>query len=72
MPKKVEYVQFKNYEEKINSPFIVYANSESILVPENNEKQNPEESYTKKKKEKYIARSYGYKLACVDDKLSKL
>ena len=52
MPKKVEYVQFKNYEEKINSPFIVYANSESILVPENNEKQNPEESYTKKKKRK--------------------
>ena len=54
MPKKVEYVQFKNYEEKINSPFIVYANSESILVPENNEKQNPEASYTKKKKKNIL------------------
>ena len=38
--------------------------------PGNNGKQNPEESYTNKY-QKHIACSYGYKLACVDDKFSK-
>ena len=33
---------------KIKSPFMTYADFESILVPENNGKQNPEESYTNK------------------------
>ena len=58
MPKKGEYVKFKNYERKINSPSIIYADFESILVLEDNGKQNPEESY-------------GYKLVCVDDRFSK-
>ena len=48
MPKKSEYVRFKNYERKIKSPFIIYAGFESILVIENNRKLNPEESYTQK------------------------
>ena len=46
MPKKGEYVKFKNYERKIKSSFIIYADFESILLPEKNEKQNPEKSYT--------------------------
>ena len=33
---------------KMKSPFIIYAAFESILGPENNLKQNPEESYTNK------------------------
>ena len=70
MPKKGECVKFKNYERKIKSPFITYADFESISVPENNGKQNPEESYTSKY-QKHIACSYGYKLVCVDDKFSK-
>ena len=37
---------------------------------EDNEKQNPEESYTIKY-QKHIACIYGYKLVCVDDKFSK-
>ena len=49
---------------KIKSPFIVYADFESILVPENKEKQHPEESYTNKY-QKHIVCSYGYKLVCV-------
>ena len=48
LPKKCEYVKFKNYEKKIKWPFIIYANFESILVSENNGTQNPEESYTNK------------------------
>ena len=54
MPRKEEYVKFKNCERKIKSPFMIYADFESIFVPEHNGKQNPEESYTKKN-QKHIA-----------------
>ena len=37
MPKKGEYVRFQNFERQIKSPFIIYVNFESILVPEDNE-----------------------------------
>ena len=30
----------------MKSPFMIYEDFESILVPENNEKQNSEESFT--------------------------
>ena len=70
MPKRGEFVKFKNYERKLKSSFISYADFESILVPENNGKKNPNESYTKKY-QKHIACSSGYKLVCVDDKCSK-
>ena len=39
-------------------------------MSEDNGKQNPEEFYTNKH-QKHIACSYGYKLACVDDKCRK-
>ena len=32
MPKKGEYATFKNYERKIKSPFIIYADFETILA----------------------------------------
>ena len=38
-------------------------------MPEDNRKQNPEDSYTNKY-QKQIDCSYGYKLVCVDDKFS--
>ena len=43
IPKKEEYVRFKNYKRKIKSPNIIDADFEIILVPENNAKQNPQE-----------------------------
>ena len=49
---------------------MIYADFESVLVPEDNEKKNPNESYTNKYK-KHVACSYCYKLVCVDDKFSK-
>ena len=70
MPKKGEYVKFKNHEKKTKSPFIIYADFKSMLVPDDNGKQNPEESYPNKY-QKHIACSYGYNLVCVDDKFSK-
>ena len=48
---------------------MIYADFESILVPENNGKQNPDVSYTSKYQ--HVACSYGFKLVCFDDEFSK-
>ena len=56
--------------KKRKSPFVVYVNFESTLLCEENEKQNPNESFTNKY-QKRVACSYGYKLVCVDVKFSK-
>ena len=34
----------------MKSPFVIYADSEDILVPDDNRKQNPNETYTNKYK----------------------
>ena len=62
-PKKGEYIKFINFGRKIKSPFMINADFKSILVPEYNGKQNPNENYTNKYK-KHDASSYGYKLVC--------
>ena len=49
---------------------MIYADFESILVPEENGKQNPEEFHTNKY-QKYVAFSSGYKSVCPDGKLNK-
>ena len=43
--KKVKLLDSKNFTRKIKSPFIIYADFQSILVPENNGKQNPDAFY---------------------------
>ena len=48
MSKEGKYIKFKNYERKIQSPFMIYPDFESILVPGDNKNQNPDESYTSK------------------------
>ena len=50
---------------KIKSPFMIYADFGSILVPEDNRKQNPND-------QKHVTCSNGYELVCVDDNLSRL
>ena len=45
MPQEYEYVKFKNFERKIKSIFMIYEDFESVLVPEDNVMQNPNESY---------------------------
>ena len=70
MYKEGKYGKSRNYERKIKSPFMIYADFEFILVPEDKGKQNPQESYANKSR-KHNAYSYGYKLVCVDDKFSK-
>ena len=48
MPKKDDFIKLKTFWRKIKSPFMIYANFKSSLVPEDNGKQNPNESYTNK------------------------
>ena len=43
MLEKGEYVRFKKYERKIKSQFMIYVDFESVLVPEDNENQNPDD-----------------------------
>ena len=71
MPKKVEYIKFINFERKVKSPFITYADFESTLVPENKGKKYLNESYTNKY-QKHVTCSYAYELVCVDDKFSNV
>ena len=40
--------EFKNCEKKIKSSSMIYADFESILLSQDNEKQNSEESYLSK------------------------
>ena len=49
---------------------MIYADFESILVPDDNEKQNLNESYINKY-QAHVACSYGYILVFVDNKLRK-
>ena len=49
---------------------MIYADFESILVSENNRKKNPNEFHSNKY-QKHVACSYGYKLACVDNRFSQ-
>ena len=59
--KKGEYVKFNNLDRKMKSPFMIYASFESILVPEDNEKENPNEPYTNRY-QKHVVCNYDYKL----------
>ena len=71
MPRRIECVKFKNFDRKIKLSFMIYTDFESILVLEDNGKQNPNEPYTNRY-QKHVACSYGYKLVCVHDKFSNL
>ena len=46
--KKVKLLSLKSYMTKIKPSFTIHADYESISVPQNNEKQNPDESCTNK------------------------
>ena len=64
MTKNSDYLESKSYGRKIKLPFMAYAVFESILVPEDNGKRNPEESCNTNIK-KHDAYSHGCKLMYV-------
>ena len=49
---------------------MIYADLESILVPEDNSKENPKDTYLIKY-QKHVASSYKFILVCVDNKVNK-
>ena len=60
---KGEQFRFKNYGEKIKSPFLIQTDFESTLVPVDSGQQNSNEPNTNKYKKNVVC-SYGYELMC--------
>ena len=72
MPEKGSITHFKNHHKKIDVPFVIYADFESIIKPIQTCQPNPEECYTEKK-QKHVPVSFCYYVKCsFDDKNSKL
>ena len=64
IPKKGEYVKVKNFERKIKSTFMIYADFGRILAPQYNEKKNPEQCYTNKYQKHVAIKSGCYLQLC--------
>ena len=71
MPEKGTFVNFKNHHKKMNMPFVIYADFESLMKAIHSTQQNSKKSYTEKKVlHKPI--SFCYYVKCsFDDKFSK-
>ena len=70
MTKRGETVNFKKYTRKIKFLFMISAYFESILISENNGKENPDEPYTNKY-QSHLDCNVDYKLVRADDQFSK-
>ena len=66
MPKKGSILKFENYCNSEKVPFIIYADTESLLKPIQSCEPNPQSSYTKKY-QKHQPISYSYYIKCFDD-----
>ena len=77
MPKKGTFVCFKNNHRKMDLPFVIYADFESIMrairkIQKMKKKKKKKKSFTKKK-QKHIPVSFCYYVKCsFDDRFSKL
>ncbi|XP_022777425.1 uncharacterized protein LOC111318822 [Stylophora pistillata] len=72
MPKADTYLSFKNHHKKMDMPFVIYADFESIIKLLHSAQPNPEECYTEKKSQ-HIPVSFCYYLKCTfDDSYSRL
>ena len=63
MSKKGEYIKFKNFEGEIKSTFMIDADFKSILIPEDDGKQNLNQSYNSKY-QKHVACCYIHESMC--------
>ena len=67
MPKKEESVlKFKNYHKGERVPFMIYADTASLIKPIESCEPNPQNSYTKKY-QKHEPISFSYYIKCFDD-----
>ncbi|XP_022784275.1 uncharacterized protein LOC111324871 [Stylophora pistillata] len=71
MPPSESFLFFKNHHKKMDMPFVIYADFESINKPLHSVQPNPKECYTEKKRQ-HIPVSFCYYIKCsFDDKHSK-
>ena len=72
MPKKGknDILKFKNYCNSEKVPFMIYADTESLIKPIESCEPNPQSSYTKKH-QKHEPISFSYYIKCFDDNVFK-
>ena len=70
MPKKGDILKFRNYCNSEKVPFIIYADTESLIKPIESCEPNPQNSYTKKY-QKHEPISFSYYIKCFDDNVFK-
>ena len=66
MPKKDDILKFKNYYKGEKVPFIIYADTESLIKSLQTCDPDPEKKYTKKY-QKHESISFSYYIKCFDD-----
>ncbi|XP_022807622.1 uncharacterized protein LOC111344644 [Stylophora pistillata] len=72
MPPSGTFLSFKNHHKKMDMPFVIYADFESIIKPLHSIQPNPKECYTEKKQQ-HIPVSFCYYVKCsFDDRYSRL
>ena len=70
MPEKGKILKFKNYCNSEKVPFVIYADTESLIKPIQCCEPNPQNSYTKKY-QKHEPISFSYYIKCFDDNVFK-
>ena len=70
MPKKGSMLFFNNHFKSERVPFIIYADTESLIKPIQSCEPNPQSSYTKKY-QKHEPISFSYYIKCFDDNVFK-
>ena len=61
-------IELKNHKRMIKVPFVVYADSESIVQPINSLEPSDEKSFTNQY-QKHVPCEFSYKIVCFDDKI---
>ena len=70
MPKKGVILKFKNYYKGEKVPFMIYADTESLIKSLQTCEPSPQSSYTKKY-QKHVPISFSYYIKCFDDNVFK-
>ena len=70
MPEKGTILKFKNYRSSERVPFMIYADTESLIKSLQTCEPSPQSSYTKKS-QKHEPISFSYYIRCFDDNVFK-
>ena len=65
------YISFKNYSNKFRALFKIYADFECILQKSKERNKVVDNSLYSVKIQNHIARGFGYKVVCIDDRFTK-